>query len=264
VLCIAGSDSAGASGVQADLRTLQALGCYGTTALTAVTAQNTRRVRAVVPLGPGLVKQQIDAVLADVGTDVVKTGMLWSGAIARAVAQAVPRRAPLVVDPVLRASTGATLSQDGLVGALRKRLLPIATLVTPNLPEAEALVGFPVRSRAERRRAARELLALGAGAVLLKGGHGRERGLDLLAWRERGRERMRWLRGPRYRTRHTRGTGCTLATACAAHLARGLPLPRAVAEAKAFVSAALRAGSHYRIGHGPGPLFNPQRRKVSS
>ena len=252
VLCVAGTDSAGCSGLAADLRTVAALGGHGQLAVTAVTAQDTRGVHAVAPVSPRLVRAQIAAVLEDAGTDAVKIGMLANAPIVRAVAAALARRgrARVVLDPVLRSTTGRTLLDDAGQRALVELLLPLADLITPNLPEAEALLGHRIRGIAGMKAAARQLRDLGARAVLVKGGHRRGEAVDVFA--DAGETLL--LSAPRIASVNTRGTGCVLSTACACFLAQGFALPEAVRRAKAFVTAAIRHS--YRLGRGPGPV-NP-------
>lgn len=249
-LTIAGSDSGGGAGIQADLKTFAAHGVYGTAALTAVTAQNTLGVRAATALDPALVVAQLDAVLEDIRPRSAKTGMLANVAIVRAVARrlAAAPELPLVVDPVMVAQSGDPLLDAEAVAVIRDELLPRATLVTPNLPEAAALTGLPVASEAEMVRAGYALLDAGARAALVKGGHRDDAADDVYV----DRERVVWLRGERIVSDCTHGTGCTLSAAIAARLARGDELLDAVHAAKAYLSAALRAG--YRVGAGHSPV----------
>jgi hydroxymethylpyrimidine/phosphomethylpyrimidine kinase len=250
-LTIAGSDSGGGAGIQADLKTFAAYGVYGASAVTAITAQNTVAVIEVYLLPAALVRAQIDAVLGDIGADVVKTGMLGSAEIVRTVAEAMRAHRPpvLVVDPVMIAKSGSTLLDAAAVAALREHLLPLADLVTPNAPEAAALTGRDVHSVATAREAALRLHALGPKAVLVKGGH--LTGSDVVDVLYDG-VALHELRGPRLPGRHTHGTGCTLASAIAAALARGLTLDAAVADARAYVVGAIANAP--RLGHGHGPL----------
>jgi hydroxymethylpyrimidine/phosphomethylpyrimidine kinase len=252
-LTIAGSDSSGGAGIQADLKTFTVLRVYGMSAITAVTAQNTRGVGGIHPLPPAFVRQQIEAVVTDIGVDAAKTGMLANRAIVGAVAGAVRDLGihPLVVDPVMVAESGAPLLEEDALAALRDELLPLAALVTPNAPEAAALLGMPVETLADMHEAARRLLALGVRAALVKGGHlaGAE-AIDVL--HEGGN--VCELRSARIATRHTHGTGCMLAAAIAAGLAERRSLADATGEAKRFVTAAIRAG--LGIGKGGGPA-NP-------
>jgi hydroxymethylpyrimidine/phosphomethylpyrimidine kinase len=249
-LTIAGSDSGGGAGIQADLKTFAALGVYGTSAITAITAQNTIGVTGVVALEADFVTAQIEAVASDIELHAVKTGMLANAAIVEAVAAAIlalelPR---VVVDPVMVAKSGDTLLDEDAVGAVCRELLPRALVVTPNVPEAEVLSGRRVTSIDEAIAAARTILELGPGAVVMKGGHlpGPEV-VDLLVT-SRGVERFA---GPRIASRHTHGTGCTFASALAAGLAHDLPLSEAVRAAKAYVQGAIEHGIDIGRGHGP-------------
>jgi hydroxymethylpyrimidine/phosphomethylpyrimidine kinase len=249
-LTIAGSDSSGGAGIQADLKTFAALGVYGQSAITAVTAQNTTGVQAVMALPVPLVVAQVDAAFDDIGADAVKIGMLASAAIIEAVAGILRRRRPphVVVDPVMVAKGGAPLLPDAAVDALRRELLPLADVVTPNVPEAAAILARDVATLADLRDAARRLADLGARAVLVKGGHLSGKAVDVL-WD--GRE-LREFHAPRIDSRQTHGTGCTLSSAIAAGLARGLALPDAVDLAKTFVTSAI--GRAPGLGRGQGPL----------
>jgi hydroxymethylpyrimidine/phosphomethylpyrimidine kinase len=251
LLTIAGSDSGGGAGIQADLKTFAAHGAYGMSVITAVTAQNTLGVSAVHEVPPEVVAAQIDAVLGDIGADAIKIGMLASAPIARTVADRLRAHPgpPVVLDPVMVAQSGDALLREDAVAALREEVLPLAAIVTPNLPEAERLTGRPLPGEAERARAARELAADGR-AALVKGGHADdpEAVVDLL-----------WCDGELYRFAHpripttsTHGTGCTLASAIAARLARGDAMPRAVAGAIAYLQNALAAA--YPLGRGHGPV----------
>ncbi len=256
-LTIAGSDSGGGAGIQADLKTFAALGCYGMSAITAITAQNTLGVTGVHAIQAEMVTAQIDAVAGDIGIDAAKTGMLGTAAIVEAVAAAVDRHGvrKLVVDPVMVATSGATLSDDATAQAMVRLLFPRALLVTPNLPEASYLLGRPVTRRADMERAARELIELGCQAVLLKGGHLAEAGqdsLDDLLMSADGSVRV--FSHPRIDTRNLHGTGCTLAAAIASQLARGDALEQAVGTALDFVAQAIAAGADLRLGAGNGPL----------
>ena len=253
-LTVAGSDSGGGAGIQADLRTFAAHGVWGLSAVTAVTAQNTLGVQAVELVDPGLVRAQISSVAGDIGVGATKTGMLGAAAVVAAVATAVAEFGlrPLVVDPVTVSSGGTRLLDAAGVLALRHELLPRADLVTPNLAEAAALAGMagPIRDRAEMEAAATALLGLGAGAVLVTGGHlSGPDAPDLLV--VRGHHPV-WLEGARLEARHTHGTGCVLSAAIAARLARGEPLSEAVAGAKEFVRRAIVAG--VGLGGGVGPV----------
>lgn len=254
-LTIAGSDSGGGAGIQADLKTFAAHGVWGLCAVTAVTAQNTIGVQAAATLSPGLVRAQIASVATDIGVDATKTGMLGGAEVVAAVAEVVRELGlrPLVVDPVAVASSGALLLDAGGLEALRSELIPLADLVTPNLAEAASLTGSgPIRDRRAMDAVAQELLALGARAVLLKGGHlAGPQSPDLLVM-ETGESR--WLEGKRLPGRHTHGTGCVLSAAVTAQLAKGGALDQAVVTAKAFVTQAIAAG--LELGAGVGPV-NP-------
>ncbi|HEY1752310.1 MAG TPA: bifunctional hydroxymethylpyrimidine kinase/phosphomethylpyrimidine kinase [Caulobacteraceae bacterium] len=249
VLAIAGSDSGGGAGVQADIKTVTALGGYAASAITAVTVQDTLGVHAVHPIPPPIIAAQIRAVLDDIGADAVKTGMLGDAAAVEAVAAALDAwpDIPLVVDPVMVAKGGAALLAAGALAPLR-RLIARAALVTPNAPEAAALTGLAVASTDDLRRAGEALLTSGAKAVLMKGGHiAGESVIDLLMTADG--ETL--FESPRIATRHTHGTGCTLASACAVGLAQGLRLPDAVARAWAYVGEAIRRAPGFGAGAGP-------------
>lgn len=247
VLVIAGSDSGGGAGVQADLKTVMALGGYAQTVLTALTAQNTRGVHAVMPVPPDFIRAQIRAALDDIGADVIKTGMLSDAATIAAVCDELPA-CPLVVDPVMVAKGGASLLAAEALATLRERLIPRATLLTPNLPEAELLIGRTIDSETAMHHALDALLRLGAQAVLLKGGHLPGDDLvDLLATPHQ----VIAMRSTRIVTRHTHGTGCTLASAVATGIAQGLALPDAVTRARDYVRAAILAAPGLGRGHGP-------------
>jgi hydroxymethylpyrimidine/phosphomethylpyrimidine kinase len=249
-LTIAGSDSGGGAGIQADLKTFAAHGVFGMSALTAITAQNTLAVTASVALDPALVAAQIDAVASDLPVHAVKIGMLANAAIVDAVVAALRRHGlgPVVLDPVMVAKSGARLLDDDAVRALRTRLLPLATIVTPNAPEAGVLVGRPVMTLDGQRDAAVELVRLGAGAALVKGGHLEGPATDVLATAAGVVD----LPAERIASRHTHGTGCTLAAAIAANLATGAGLRDAVERAKAYVTRCIRQAPG--LGHGCGPL----------
>ena len=250
VLIIAGSDSGGGAGLQADLKTVTALGGYAATAVTAVTVQNTLGVTGVLPVPADMVMAQARAVLDDIGADALKTGMLGDIAMVETVAAILDSAAgiPAVVDPVMTAKGGAALLATDAMDAVRRLMVPRARLLTPNVPEAEALTGLGIASLDDQRRAGEALLALGARAVLMKGGHlDGERVTDLLLTPE-GETRFE---SARLETRHTHGTGCTLASACAAGLAQGLTLEAAVARAWAYVQEAIARAPGLGQGHGP-------------
>jgi hydroxymethylpyrimidine kinase/phosphomethylpyrimidine kinase/thiamine-phosphate diphosphorylase len=249
VLTIAGSDSGGGAGIQADLKTITLLGSYGSSSLTALTAQNTLGVHGVQPVPPAFVIAQIEAVLSDIGTDVIKTGMLFSAEIVAAVAQAIEAHGlPAVVDPVMIAKGGASLLQRQAIDAFLRKLLPHTWLLTPNLPEAEALTGRPVRDETQMAEAARQLQQMGARHVLIKGGH-LEGGtaIDLLL----AGHTLHRLASPRVTTINTHGTGCTLSSAIATYAAQGLTLLEAACRGKEFINTALVTALPLGKGHGP-------------
>jgi hydroxymethylpyrimidine/phosphomethylpyrimidine kinase len=256
LLTIAGSDSGGGAGIQADLKTFAAHGAYGMSAVTALTAQNTREVRAVHEVPPAMVAAQIDAVLEDIGADGIKIGMLASAPIVRAVAdrlrswsQSFADDVPIVLDPVMVAKSGDALLRDDAVAAILEDLLPLCTLVTPNLPELARMTGLPVGTEEERRTAAKALAERGGIAVLAKGGHAEGDDVVDLLW-----ESGQWHRftGARLAARSSHGTGCTLSSAIAARLAAGEPMPSAVEGAIAWLRGALVAA--YPLGSGNGPV----------
>jgi hydroxymethylpyrimidine/phosphomethylpyrimidine kinase len=252
-LTIAGSDSGGGAGIQADLKTFEALGVWGTSAIVAVTAQNTLGVQAFEPLSPALVRQQVLSVTSDIGVQAAKTGMLASAELVRTVAGALVEagRPPLVVDPVFVSKHGDTLLADDAVEALRAALLPLATVVTPNLPEAEALTGLAIGDRDGMVAAAEALAATGVGTVLVKGGHlAGEQSPDLVLTAGE----LTWLEGERIPGRHTHGTGCTLSAAITAEIAKGMDPVDACRAGKRFVERAIAAG--VELGGGVGPV-NP-------
>ena len=251
VLIIAGSDSGGGAGIQADLKTVTALDGFAATAITALTAQNTMGVHGILPVPPDFIRQQIAVVMGDLGADVIKIGMLGDIAAIETVCDSLAACAPgvpVVLDPVMVAKGGHHLLVDEAVATLRGRLLPMASVITPNLPEAEALTGLRIRTTAEMRAGAEALLALGAPAVLLKGGHlESDIVVDLLATKAG----IEAFSAPRIVTRHTHGTGCTTASALATGLAQGLDLRAAVVRARAYVRMAIAAAPGFGQGHGP-------------
>lgn len=249
-LTIAGSDSGGGAGIQADLKTFSAFRVFGMSVLTAATAQNSLGVQGVFNLPPEFVARQIDSVLSDFGADAVKIGMLSTAAIAEAVAERLRahEQKRIVVDPVMIAKSGDPLLQPDARAALIRAVLPLADVVTPNLHEASALAEMPVDSEADMEEAARRILALGPRTVLVKGGHLKDAATDIL-WN--GKDLTRFT-APRIDSPNTHGTGCTFSSAIAAGLARGRPLGDAIREAKAYVTAAIREG--FAAGHGVGAL----------
>ncbi|WP_083896934.1 bifunctional hydroxymethylpyrimidine kinase/phosphomethylpyrimidine kinase [Azospirillum sp. B506] len=251
VLIVAGSDSGGGAGIQADIKAVSALGAYAMTAIAALTAQNTTGVYGVVPVDPAFVALQMKLVLEDIGADAVKIGMLANAPVIEAVAAEYEARAvnvPLVLDPVMIAKSGHHLLDPDAVLTLRKRLLPLAEVVTPNLPEAEALTDLPIRDLDDMRRAAELMLSFGPKSVLLKGGHLEDDTLYDLLLTEEGET---VFQGQRVHTPHTHGTGCTLSSAIAAGLAQGLTTRDAVARARRYVETAILTAPGFGHGHGP-------------
>jgi len=249
ILIVAGSDSSGGAGIQADIKTVTMLGGYAATAVTAVTVQNTLGVHGVHVVPPEVVAAQMRAVLGDIGVDAVKIGMLGDVATILAVAEVLRTvSVPIVLDPVMVAKGGASLLADEAIEALIDTLMPLATLVTPNTPELEAMTGSDIEDEADAVLAAQELLDQGARAILAKGGH--LPGDEVADWLVTADVQRRFA-GPRIDTRHTHGTGCTLASALAVGLGRGLPLDEAVAQARAYVLGAIRHAPGFGAGHGP-------------
>ena len=251
---IAGSDSSGGAGIQADLKTFAALGVYGACAIAALTAQNTKGVTGIHDVPADFIAQQIDAVFSDLDVGAVKIGMLSRAAAIQAVAQGLSRHKAknIVLDPVMVATSGDRLLADDAIVALRNELIPMALVITPNLPEAAALTGASIaRNEQEMEVQAREILALGARNVLIKGGHGEgAESIDLLI----GQGEVVRLSAKRVATKNTHGSGCTLSSAIAASLAKGLGLIAAVQDAKTYVTAAIAAADQLKVGHGHGPL----------
>lgn len=255
-LTIAGSDSGGGAGIQADLKTFAALGCYGMSAITALTAQNTKAVTGIMPVPPAFIAKQLEAVLSDIGTDAVKIGMLHSAEVIEQVAKTLVQFGvkTIVLDPVMVAKSGDKLLQDEAVDALKTCLLPIASVITPNLPETSVLLGRSVETLADMQQAAIDLTALCPGAILVKGGHlPSNESTDLLYLSANDQH---WFPTSRIQTGNSHGTGCTLSSAIAAGLARGLSVVDAVSAAKAYLTQALRAGATYELGHGHGPVHH--------
>lgn len=261
ILSIAGSDSSGGAGIQADLKTFSALGCYGMTAITALTAQNTTGVQAIAPTAPDILQAQIDSVMRDVGCDAIKIGMVFNAESMRALAASLRQYAVryVVLDPVVIATTGSVLMEDSATAVMLAELAPLSCLMTPNLDEARLLAGQDISSEEDMRAAAHRLLHTGAGAVLVKGGHlPGETISDVLVMAD-GSEHV--FTDSKIHTRNTHGTGCTLSSAIAAYLALGNDLPQAVQLARAYVRSALLAGADVQTGHGYGPVnhgFAPQ------
>ncbi len=256
-LTIAGSDSGGGAGVQADLKTFSAIGCFGTSVITALTAQNTVAVTGIHPIPPAFIVQQIDAVLTDIGTDAVKIGMLHSPEVITTVADALHRHQAtnIVLDPVMVAKSGDKLLRDDAVQALRTTLIPMADVITPNLPEAGVLLGREITSEHQMDAACKELAALGCRAVLLKGGHLTGAGSPDLLYINGDPAPVR-LESVRIDTPNSHGTGCTLSSATAAYLALGQSIDEAVHQAKQYILQALKAGAGYTLGKGHGPVHH--------
>lgn len=259
VLIIAGSDSGGGAGIQADVKTVTMLDAYAATAVTALTAQNTEGVFGVHPVPPDFIRQQIDVVLDDIGADAIKTGMLHNTAVIEMIAAVLEQRTlaiPLVVDPVMVAKGGARLIDPDALDALKRRLIARAAILTPNLPEAEILCGTNIGDPAEMQAAGEQLLALGCRAVLVKGGHLPGETISDVLVTSAG---PRLWQSPRLATRHTHGTGCTLASAIAAGLAQGLGIESAVDRARAYVQRAIAGAPGLGRGHGPLDHAHPLR-----
>jgi hydroxymethylpyrimidine/phosphomethylpyrimidine kinase len=264
VLIIAGSDSGGGAGIQADIKTVTMLDAYAATAITALTAQNTEGVFGVLPIPPDFIRRQIEVVLDDIGADAIKTGMLHDAAVIEAIAAVVEERGteiPLVVDPVMVAKGGARLIDPDALEALKRLLIARAEILTPNLPEAEILCGTTIGDTAAMRTAGKTLLALGCRAVLVKGGHlSGETVSDVLVTAAG----IRVWESPRFSTRHTHGTGCTLASAIAAGLAQGLGIEDAVDRARAYVQRAIASAPGFGRGHGPLDHAHPLHSQAKS
>ena len=263
ILTIAGSDSGGGAGVQADLKVITALGGYGMSVITAITAQNTLGVTAIQDVDLAVIEAQIDAVLNDIGADSIKIGMLASPEIVQVVANSLRKHdiTRIILDPVLRATSGASLGGDDTAQAMMKELFPMASLVTPNLEEASLLLGRDISHVDDFKSAAEKLLALGPQAVLIKGGHldsAHTQLTDYLMWRSIEDDleiiQVKEFKHPRVNTENTHGTGCSLSAAIATYLADGHDLPHAVGKAITYVEAGLKAGRFLSIGEGPGPL----------
>jgi len=256
VLTIAGSDSGGGAGIQADLKTFAALGCYGFSVITALTAQNTKQVKSIYEVPPEFIKDQLDAVLSDIGADAIKIGMLHQPEIISVVAERLQyyKASPIVLDPVMVAKSGDPLLQSHAIDALKEKLFPLAKVITPNLPEASILLGRKIETPEGMELAAFDLLALGPEIVLLKGGHlHSDSSDDFVCSRNFSGE---WLRAKRIQTQNTHGTGCTFSSAVAAFLAKGFPPLESIKEAKKYLTAAIEKGAKYSLGSGHGPVFH--------
>lgn len=257
VLTIAGSDSGGGAGIQADLKTIAANGCYGLSVITALTAQNTLGVSAIHAVPVDFVRAQMDVVLPDIGCDAVKIGMLFSAELIRTVAEGLQHHGVqrIVLDPVMVAQSGDKLVQDEAIDALRKHLIPLADIITPNLPEASVLLGRDIRTTVEIGQAAVDLADLGCGSVLIKGGHLESGDCDDCLYLA-GQKRTITFPGRRIATSNNHGTGCTLSSAIAANMAKGAAVEVAVRRAKDYITAAITAGAAYTIGKGHGPVHH--------
>jgi len=257
VLTIAGSDSGGGAGIQADLKTFSALGCYGMSVITALTAQNTRGVTGIHAVPPDFAVQQIEAVFSDMGADAVKIGMLYSAELIEAVAAALREHGArkIVLDPVMVAQSGDKLLQDDAIEAIKTHLMPLADVVTPNIPEAEVLCGLTLKQRSDIVSAAETLARHGSRSILIKGGHGdQNESTDLLFLANE--KRFVNLSAERIETTNNHGTGCTLSSAIAAYMARGDDIEAAAQKAKTYMNRAIAAGAGYRLGHGHGPVHH--------
>lgn len=255
VLTIAGSDSGGGAGIQADLKTFSALGCYGMSVITALTAQNTVAVKAIQTIPPEFIQAQIEAVIEDIGVDAIKIGMLHSPDIIYIVTQALKKYhlKNIVLDPVMVAKSGDHLLKIESIAALKSELLPLASLITPNLPEASVLLNRPIETKEQMEDAAKDLIQLGSQSILIKGGHlTLQESSDFLLTQKS----KTWFPQIRLETPNTHGTGCTFSSAIAAHLAKGHELEEAVSLAKKYLSAALEKGCQYQIGKGHGPVHH--------
>nr|VFK45541.1 MAG: hydroxymethylpyrimidine/phosphomethylpyrimidine kinase [Candidatus Kentron sp. TC]VFK61109.1 MAG: hydroxymethylpyrimidine/phosphomethylpyrimidine kinase [Candidatus Kentron sp. TC] len=257
VLTIAGSDTSGGAGIQADLKAISAIGCYGMSVVTALTAQNTRGVTGIHAVPPAFVSEQISAIFTDMGADAVKIGMLHRVGIIEAIAARLRTHDAkhIVLDTVMAAQSGDELSRTDAIEAMKRHLMPLAEVVTPNIPEAEILLGRKLDSVEDMRRGAEALAEYGSRNILIKGGHGRgSDSTDFLYLADE--DRMATFRGERVDTRNNHGTGCTLSSAIAAYIAKGHDVEAAVGKAKSYIERALRAGAEYAIGQGHGPVHH--------
>jgi hydroxymethylpyrimidine/phosphomethylpyrimidine kinase len=257
VLTIAGSDSGGGAGIQADLKTFSAIGCYGMSVITALTAQNTRGVSGIHAVPPAFAVQQIEAVFSDIGTDAVKIGMLYSAELIAAVSEALKKHNArnIVLDPVMVAQSGDKLLQDDAIEAIKIHLMPLADVVTPNIPEASVLCGRQLKKWGDIESAAEALAQHGSRSILIKGGHGNENKSTDLLFLSRENRFVR-LTADRIETNNNHGTGCTLSSAIASYMARGNDIEAAVQKAKKFMNQAIAAGANYKLGHGHGPVHH--------
>jgi hydroxymethylpyrimidine/phosphomethylpyrimidine kinase len=257
VLTIAGSDSGGGAGIQADLKTMSAIGCYGMSVITALTAQNTRGVTGIHPVPPSFAADQIDAVFSDIGADAVKIGMLYSAELIEVIAERLKEHdaQKIILDPVMVAQSGDKLLRDDAIQAIKDYLMPLADVVTPNIPEAEVLIERRILGIDDMQTAARTLAGCGSRSILIKGGHLEDNdSTDMLYLRQD--ERFVKLDARRISSRNNHGTGCTLSSAIAAYRAKGCGIEEAVRKAKTYIQNAIRAGAEYTIGHGHGPVHH--------
>lgn len=258
LLTIAGSDSGGGAGIQADLKTFSALGGYGMSVITALTAQNTVAVTAIHEVPPDFIAKQMDAVLTDIGVDAVKIGMLHSSEVIYTVAERLRHHnvKNIVLDTVMIAKSGDKLLHNDAVDALREELIPLSTIITPNIPEASVLINGEIHTRFDMEKAGILLLALGTNAVLIKGGHTNDTNSAdcLLIKNEKGDTEIFWFEEKRIETKNTHGTGCTLSSAIAVYLAKGFSIKESVELSKKYITEAIRAGADYQLGKGNGPV----------
>ena len=257
VLTIAGSDSGGGAGIQADLKTFSALGCFGMSVITALTAQNTKGVTGIHAVPASFAAEQMDAIFSDMGADAVKIGMLYSAELIEIVAHQLKKHGveKIVLDPVMVAQSGDKLLQDDAIQALKDHMMPLASVITPNLPEAEVLTGRKLNSLEDMQQASRDIAKHGGQSILLKGGHFEDKDSTDLLFLTR-EERFVTLREDRIQTRNNHGTGCTLSSAIAAFLAKGNDIKTAVREGKAYITSAIQAGAAYQLGLGSGPVHH--------
>jgi len=257
VLTIAGSDSGGGAGIQADLKTISAMGCYGMSVITALTAQNTKGVTGIHPVPPSFVEKQMEAVFSDIGVDAVKIGMLYSAELIQTVAQTLKKYKidKIVLDPVMVAQSGDKLLQDDAIEAVKIHLMPLSSVVTPNLPEAEVLLDGKLHGFEDIKKGVKDLSGYGSRSVLIKGGHSKnDDSTDFLYLAKE--DRFVALKGERIKTKNNHGTGCTLSSAIASSMAKGCEIEEAVRKAKIYINEAIGAGSKYKIGHGHGPVHH--------
>lgn len=259
-LTIAGSDSGGGAGIQADLKTFSALGCFGMSAIAALTAQNSVTVKSIYEVSPGFVADQIDAIIEDIGVDAVKIGMLQTPEVIKTVAERLKHYGieNIVLDPVMVAKSGDKLLRDDAVDALKEELIPIAEVITPNIPEAEVLTNTKIKDRYAMEKASKQFADLGARSALIKGGHSEEKESSdcLFIQNDKSEKEIIWIKSPRYESPNTHGTGCTLSSAIASFLAKGFSTLDAVKSAKEYITNAIKAGADYELGNGHGPVHH--------